>query len=115
MQEIYDLARQGADFNFCDENGVTPLMNISKQNEPVLIELILKKILKIDQKDKFGKTALYYATEANNIEGVKVLVKRGASIFDEIYMLAVHNNFKKIVHLFDMQDKDKRYILKKYS
>ena len=114
MEELYDLVSQGADFNFKDENGITPLMNISKQNDPTLIRLIAKNILKIDEKDKFGRSALYHATEANNIQGVEILISRGATIFDEIYMLAVHHNLKDIVNLFDMQDKDKRYMLKKY-
>ena len=111
MTEFYDLINEGANFDFCDENGITPLMKISQIDDTTLIKLLIKQVSGINQKDKFNHTALYYATLANNLDGVKILFNGGAKIEDDIYMLAVHNEFKEIVKFFDMQDKNKRFFL----
>ena len=111
MPELYDLINEGANFDFCDENGITPLMKISQDEDATLIKLIIKQVSDINQKDKFNHTALYYATSANNLDGVKTLFNGGAKISDDIYMLAIHNDFKEIANFFDMQDNNKRFLL----
>ncbi len=111
MLELYELINEGANFDFCDEDGITPLMKVAQNDDTTLIKLLIKQVENINQKDKFNYTALYYATSVNNINGVKTLFDGGATISDEIYMLAIHNDFKEITNFFDMQDKDKKFFL----
>ena len=112
MEEFIELIKNGADFNFCDENGITPLMKASLNHNPTLLRLIIKHSNQINHKDKFNNTALYYATQENHLENVKILHQYGGKISDEIYMLALHNNFKEIVKYFDQQDPIKSILIK---
>jgi len=72
MEEFIELIKDGADFNFCDENGITPLMKASLNPNPTLLKLIIKHSNQINYKDKFNNTALYYATKKNHLENVKI-------------------------------------------
>lgn len=113
LEDLYELAKNGANFNICDENGTTPLMSASKKDDVEVIKFLIKHIDRVDQKDHFNHTALYYAVSVNNVEVVKTLYTGGAKVTDDIYMLAVYNDFKQIVNFFDIQDKDKRFMLNK--
>lgn len=56
----------------------TPLMKAS--NRPDILKHLLSKGAKIDETTGFGKTALFYAIQFNNLESVKVLVEKGAKL-----------------------------------
>lgn len=105
MQELIALAQQGADFNISDENGVIPLMKAAKKGDPSLVKFMIKHTTCINQEDHYKHTALYYATENNKLEAVKLLCKNGAKITDDIFMLAVHKNFREIVNYFEQVGK----------
>ena len=115
MEELLELIKNGADLNFCDENGKTPLMKVSTKDDVSLLKILIKHTHRIDQKDKFNHTALYYAAKVNNINAVKLLFQNGAIVSDDIYMLCIHNDFKEIVKFFDLQDKDKVFLSKTFS
>ncbi|HIP13010.1 MAG TPA: ankyrin repeat domain-containing protein [Arcobacter sp.] len=115
MDELLELIKNGADLNFCDENGKTPLMNISSKNDISMLKVLIQHTHRLDQKDKFNHTALYYAVKANNLESVKVLFQNGAVVSDDIYMLSIHNDFKDITKYFDLQDQDKVFLSKKFN
>jgi serine/threonine-protein phosphatase 6 regulatory ankyrin repeat subunit B len=111
LDDFYDLVKNGADFNMCDEDGNTHLINASKKDDIELVKFLITQTQRIDQENKFGNTALYYATINNNIQIVEALFNAGAKITDGIYMLAIHNNSKQITKFFDMQDSNKRFML----
>ena len=111
MEELYQLANEGADFDIVDELGMSPLMKAALQNDITLVSFLLKHTSNINAEDKMGNSALYYATKNNNIDIVKLLCENGATVTDFIYMVAVHNNFKKITKYFDKLAQDNGYAL----
>jgi len=115
MDELLDLIRNGANLNFCDENGKTLLMNASIKNDIDILKVLIKHTDRIDQLDKENHSALHYATKANNSKAVEILINCGARITDDIYMTSIHNDFKDITKIFDLQDKDKIFLSKTFS
>jgi len=115
MDELLELIKNGADLNFSTPEGKTLLMSASMKNDIEILKLLIKHTDRIDTQDKEQHTALYYATKVNNIKAVEVLVQSGANISDDIYMIAIHNDFKEVTKIFDLQDKDKVYLSKTFS
>jgi len=113
MEEYLRLEQEGADFNISNEFGVTPLMSVAKTGNIQLVRFLLKHIRNVNQEDKRGNTALYYAVEGGHIEVVQVLYEHGARISDFIYMYSITTKKRNIVHFFDKQDKNKQVFLKK--
>ena len=111
MEEYLRLEKEGADFNISNEFGVTPLMSAAHSGNLSLVKLLLKYVNNVNEEDKEGNTALYYAVENNHLEVVKVLHEHGAKISDFIYMYSITANKKHIVRYFDMQDKNKQVFL----
>jgi ankyrin repeat protein len=106
MEELYQLAAQGADFNVVDELGMTPLMKAAMKNDIQLLSFMIKQTREINLEDKEGNSALYYATKENNLDAVKLLHENGATVTDFIYMIALHNNFKTITKYFDSHNRN---------
>jgi ankyrin repeat protein len=82
---LYDLkilVRAGADVNFLDANGNTPLLVATKEENPDIkvIEFLLDNGAKPDIFNKSGETALGVATEKGEFEIVKLLVEKGADV-----------------------------------
>ena len=113
MEEYLRLEKEGADFNISNEFGITPLMSASKTGHIQLVKFLLKHVRNINQEDKVGNTALYYAVEGNHLDVVQVLYEHGAKISDFIYMYSITTKKHKIVHFFDKQDKHQSVFLKK--
>jgi ankyrin repeat protein len=73
-----DVATQlldaGADpCRLCDEDQSTPLHYAAYRGPVAMIELLLSRGAKAGQKDKAGKTALYYARECQPIEKQQII------------------------------------------
>ena len=111
MEEYLRLEKEGADFNISNDFGVTPLMSAAHSGNLSLVKLLLKYVNNVNEEDKEGNTALYYAVENSHLEVVKVLHEHGARISDFIYMYSITANKKHIVRYFDMQDKNKQVLL----
>lgn len=75
------LVEKGADVNATNAYGDNVLSTLI--NLPTIVEYLVEHGAKIDLQDEQGRTALYRATEANEIEVVKVLLKLGANPNDE--------------------------------
>ena len=112
MEEYIRLANEGADFNVANAFGVIPLMSAARSGNLSLVKFLLKHTDNINQEDKEGNTALFYAVEHDHLEVVKLLHEHGARISDFIYMYSITSNKKSIVRYFDMQDKHKQIFLK---
>lgn len=111
MEEYLRLEQEGADFNISNEFGVTPLMSAAHSGNVILVRFLLKYVRNVNEEDKEGNTALYYAVENSHLEVVKVLHEHGAKISDFIYMYSITTNKKKISRYFDMQDLHKQVFL----
>jgi ankyrin repeat protein len=112
MEEYLRLEKEGADFNISNEFGVTPLMSAAHSGNVELVKLLLKYVRNVNQEDKEGNTALYYAVENNHLEVVKVLHEHGARISDFIYIYSITTKKRQIVRYFDMQDIRKQVFLR---
>lgn len=90
---IKELLNHGANVNDTDSNENTPLIllckkTVSDETKEQLknsIQLLLEqKNIKIDDKNKFGQTALMYLCANNSdIEIVKMLIEKGADLYVE--------------------------------
>ncbi|MCX2833349.1 ankyrin repeat domain-containing protein [Microbulbifer thermotolerans] len=61
------------------------LLTISVRN-PSALKYLLDQGLEVDRRNAFGKTALMYAAQYNNIESVRALIEVGADVNAETYI-----------------------------
>ena len=108
LDELQELANSGADFNECDNNGENYLIRASKKKNLSLVKFLIQNTDQINKENTKGLTALYYATKFESLDLIKILVQSGAIISDEIYMLSIHNNMKKVTLFFDSFDTNKK-------
>lgn len=111
MDEYFRLEQEGADFNICNEFGITPLMSAAHSGNIEVVKMLLKYVRNVNQEDKEGNTALYYAVENSHLEIVKILHEHGAKINDFIYIYSINSKKKHITRYFDLQDKHKQVFL----
>jgi ankyrin repeat protein len=74
------LLENGADWKAVTHEGVSITEEVFKRCTPEFIDYYLKKTgYGINQKDKNGKTPLFYAIDGYNVEAVKYLISHGAN------------------------------------
>eukprot|EP01134_Creolimax_fragrantissima_P004316 CFRG4316T1 len=80
------LLDRGADVNEAhqhgDLKGMTALHWVAGDNEPKMVEMLLKRGAHIDTRDDWGQTPLHQACYAGNLEVVNILVSYGADVND---------------------------------
>ncbi|MBR1778317.1 MAG: ankyrin repeat domain-containing protein [Alphaproteobacteria bacterium] len=76
VKSIELLLKHGADPNVTDNKGMTPLM--IQRGSPEAVALLVNTGAKINAREKFGRTALFYSVMSNQIKSVKALLERGA-------------------------------------
>ena len=104
---IFDLLYDNnADLNLPSENGATPLMVCMNIKRIDFMVKLLNKGVKIDNKTiKTEQNALHIGAEYGFLEGVKLLLEKGADIDNKTkdgstaFYLSVKNNHPKIVKL----------------
>lgn len=72
------LAANGADLNALTDSDETPLIAATRYNREVTVRYLLDKKVKLNVRDKTGKTALNYAKEGDLSDIVMLLEERGA-------------------------------------
>jgi len=78
---VQELLKGGADANQTLPNGETPLMMAARTGRLPVIELLLAKGAKINEREKLrGTTALMWAAANSNADAVRLLIARGAEI-----------------------------------
>ena len=78
---VEDVIDKGADVNAKNiSGGRTPLMFVVTQPTTSLAELLVQNGARLDEADKFGKTALMHAAEYGGPDVVRFLLANGANI-----------------------------------
>jgi ankyrin repeat protein len=73
---VRDVLAQGADVNTKDsEHGETPLMRGVKRRSTGIVSLLLEAGAKVDAKDDWGRTALFYAPVSAELFGILLRAK----------------------------------------
>ena len=91
------LIAKGADINYQNKYGYTPLHYAVFNKNVFLTELFLNKNAKVNVGNSVTETPLYYATRNNQPTIVDMLLEKGANMgLDESYELAISNGSKEI-------------------
>ena len=78
-KDICDLLiKAGADVNFKDAYGNTPLHNAARTNYKDVIDLLLENKADINAKNGSGESVVFYAAYFQNSDLVKYLITKGA-------------------------------------
>ncbi|MCR4623430.1 MAG: ankyrin repeat domain-containing protein [Alphaproteobacteria bacterium] len=100
------LVESGADVTKLDANGNTILINAIKYKNNEIINFLLDQpSIKLNVKGQYGKTALYWAVDNNNLKITDKLIERGANykIIDDkgntLLMIAVQKGYDEIAKL----------------
>ena len=79
-RKVLELIQKGAEVNFVNKLGQTPLMLAVGKGNTEIIMTLLKSKAKIDIKDENGNTALSYAVIKRRMDIGKILIDHGANI-----------------------------------
>ena len=91
---IQTFIKNGANVNYTDRDGFTPLLYATSiENNIDIIRVLLSNGADVNTKDRYGNGVLYNATALpNNTNTILLLVEYGTDIHSEKYIL--HNSFK---------------------
>ena len=78
FQRIESVLKNAFDINWGDEGGFTFLMRGSFRGRIDIVKYLLGKGALVDQKDKYGGTALYAALGGNHLDVARLLLESGA-------------------------------------
>ena len=97
------LLLTGADVDFCDTWGETPLMIAARNGNIHLCKLLLKHGAKVNERNSRCWSALHYAAWCRNVEVVALLLDHGAQIYDQsekMAFLSLKDKNKELWHLY---------------
>lgn len=80
IDDVRELLAQGADVNYMDEQGRTPLKNAVKYNEKSVVIHLLQNGANANAQGPDGSTALHDAAVEGHVELVEILLGNGAHI-----------------------------------
>lgn len=77
---LESLLEKGANANFCDQYGLTPLHIASIKGNKDVVMMLFEFGASVEWQDAGGHTPLHLAVEGGSIETVEVLICRGANV-----------------------------------
>jgi ankyrin repeat protein len=80
LAAVEKAINEGANVNYKDETGHTPLLISSNSGNIELVKMLISKGADINSKTSFGSTALHIASGLGYIEVVEFLIKNGANV-----------------------------------
>lgn len=112
-EEIIELAlNQGADINFKDKDGDTPLLYATQSRKDLAAKLLINRGANINEVNDLGLNALMYATNSDSYDLVLLLLSKGANVNfkdkngNTALTFAVRsNNVRMVKLLIDKTDK----------
>ncbi len=72
--------RKGANPNYCDTLGLTPLMVASMNDDTNITKLLIKKGAEVNFRNQRGENALVWATIGRKIDQLKILIDNNAEV-----------------------------------
>ena len=72
------LLKHGANVNFCQQNGDSPILLTAQKSYWQAVKLLAQNGANVNAQDQKGKTALHYAAFHNNSNAIKCLIQNGA-------------------------------------
>ncbi|KAI8904282.1 ankyrin repeat-containing domain protein [Gorgonomyces haynaldii] len=79
-EKVRLLLKHGADPNALDEQGRTPMMIASEFHNPEICQLLLYSGSRLDIVDHYGWTCMMHCSSAQNIQGIRWLLRHGMTI-----------------------------------
>ncbi|MGK7939376.1 MAG: ankyrin repeat domain-containing protein, partial [Crocosphaera sp.] len=116
LEVVKLLINQGASVNVADEEGKSPL-HYAVRTETKIAKVLIDNQANINALDEDSKTPLVRATDVGNLEGVELLIKKGANAQDNMALKSVLSSIEKILKNiqnggdFHLEYKRKRYDL----
>lgn len=74
------LLEHGADPNFRDDEGKTPLMRAAKNSDTAMLDILIAGGADATLADETGMNALMYAAQKANIDNIRRLIEQGADV-----------------------------------
>ena len=74
--------RKKKDYNCIDKNGNTPLYTAVAHDQKEIIDFLLQQSVNMHAKNEHGNTCLHKAMMVGNIQVIKLLIEKGASVLD---------------------------------
>ena len=104
IKKIEKALKNGADVNYKDRRGNTPLLNvIGYRSSFKIVKLLLKYRANIEAKDKYNYTPLYKAVHYRHLKIIKLLLSKKANIYAK-------NKYDKTPLLKVIEDRDEKYL-----
>ena len=85
------MIANGAQIDFQDENGWTPLVITVFKNHFKLFQFLVKEGANIEAKDQFGNSTLHYAAEENKTLMVEQLIENDINSTNNVFETPLHN------------------------
>jgi Ankyrin repeats (3 copies)/Ankyrin repeats (many copies) len=106
MEMVEIAVQQGANINFADNHGETPLISAAREGHANVIKYLLKHGANINAKRSDGTNVLIAAAENGHIEVVRVLLSAGVDLRlencgEKALKAAERNGHKEIVQLLE--------------
>lgn len=80
LDALESLLEKGANMNFCDQYGLTPLHVAAIKGYKDVVMMLVEFGAGVECRDAEGHTPLHLAVEGGSIETVDVLICRGANV-----------------------------------
>ncbi|KAH8756228.1 hypothetical protein F5883DRAFT_569323 [Diaporthe sp. PMI_573] len=82
-ETIEALIETGANVNYTSEiSGATPLILAAKYNRGDVVPKLVERKARVSIKDRFDRSALFYASRVGNVDAIKALVKAKSRVDD---------------------------------
>ena len=111
MTDIESLLLTGADANTKNGKNFTLLMSFAMKKDLESVDALIRYGASVNDKDYIGYSVIDYCIEVDALDIIKHLVKNGAKISSDNYMLAINKNKKELVKYFDTLDPNKHVFL----
>ncbi len=101
LQLILERIQKGADINYQDNDGTTPLLTATKGGHLEVVKYLLEQGADLTCKDHYGNNPLEYAIELNKTDIAEILFNNGAylgekaSPYAKEWLINFRRNYKK--------------------